>query len=675
MRDTSLVWSLLRAMFSYDYTLAECEVERSEDQNQQELSNSLARLSVKACSRLAGSPDSPSSCMELFSRLLTPHLARELVNDNADQLLKLLTSNVRTPTLIWNNTTRAQLTEILETNLANNSNATVPLSVRYASHTDELVVGGVFIRVYNEMPSHQIEDSKTFVLDLLSYLKSVGDPSVCDKSTVDDIVSVLTALHNVIVNNTGLELQCIGHFSVFPALLCLGEVTLRFLSTVSRAHDVIADMTLTPGLVTRLLMTLHDAPAPQTLELTLDALTPLVSHASTVKEMLARGGYLFLLDILCNCAQVSLRVRGAELLARLCNDKLSGPRVRLALDHFLPPTLTDSLREAPASSIGLFDSEQENPELLWNQNQRVQLQSNVRVMCTQLYENIRRDPLAPSTPLPSPPPVLNTRETVVGGVYLRLFAQNTGWNLRKPKLFLSALLDEALRVMGDTPLDNNLLDLVSKCLLGLLQAQPNLIDLVPSLGHIPRLCCQLSSSPLPVSKSIVATLHVLSLSESCVASMSQVDCIGPIKYVLTSHQSLLSLTAETLARIFAAKKDKIVKQAIDADLITVVLGLLGGGSGQGGSGPVKAHLVKALKSMAQSGLYGGFVSATLDKSSVWSAYKTQNHDLFIGSTTSNAYLTGVPATAGYLTQGANTPMPSSPPPLVPNTQQQPDLLS
>uniref|UniRef100_A0A8D8V5Y5 DnaJ homolog subfamily C member 13 n=1 Tax=Cacopsylla melanoneura TaxID=428564 RepID=A0A8D8V5Y5_9HEMI len=188
MRDTSLVWSLLRAMFSYDYTLAECEVERSEDQNQQELSNSLARLSVKACSRLAGSPDSPSSCMELFSRLLTPHLARELVNDNADQLLKLLTSNVRTPTLIWNNTTRAQLTEILETNLANNSNATVPLSVRYASHTDELVVGGVFIRVYNEMPSHQIEDSKTFVLDLLSYLKSVGDPSVCDKSTVDDIV-------------------------------------------------------------------------------------------------------------------------------------------------------------------------------------------------------------------------------------------------------------------------------------------------------------------------------------------------------------------------------------------------------------------------------------------------------------------------------------------------------
>jgi hypothetical protein len=48
---------------------------------------------------------------------------------------------------------------------------------------------------------------------------------------------------------------------------------------------------------------------------------------------------------------------------------------------------------------------------------------------------------------------MNTREIIVGGVYLRLFALNTGWNLRKPKHFLSGLLDEGLRVMGATPLD------------------------------------------------------------------------------------------------------------------------------------------------------------------------------------------------------------------------------
>ncbi|XP_026689186.1 dnaJ homolog subfamily C member 13-like [Diaphorina citri] len=35
MLDTSVVWSLLTFMFSYDYTLEECEVERDPDQNQQ----------------------------------------------------------------------------------------------------------------------------------------------------------------------------------------------------------------------------------------------------------------------------------------------------------------------------------------------------------------------------------------------------------------------------------------------------------------------------------------------------------------------------------------------------------------------------------------------------------------------------------------------------------------
>lgn len=33
--NTSAVWSLLKFMLNYDYTLEECEVERSEEQNEQ----------------------------------------------------------------------------------------------------------------------------------------------------------------------------------------------------------------------------------------------------------------------------------------------------------------------------------------------------------------------------------------------------------------------------------------------------------------------------------------------------------------------------------------------------------------------------------------------------------------------------------------------------------------
>ncbi len=40
-----------------------------------------------------------------------------------------------------------------------------------------------------------------------------------------------------------------------------------------------------------------------------------------------------------------------------------------------------------------------------------------------------------------------TNEVVVSGVYLRLFNQNPGWNVRRPKEFLSDLFESCLNVM------------------------------------------------------------------------------------------------------------------------------------------------------------------------------------------------------------------------------------
>lgn len=40
-----------------------------------------------------------------------------------------------------------------------------------------------------------------------------------------------------------------------------------------------------------------------------------------------------------------------------------------------------------------------------------------------------------------------TSEVIVAGVYLRLFNQNPGWNVRRPKEFLSELFESCLSVM------------------------------------------------------------------------------------------------------------------------------------------------------------------------------------------------------------------------------------
>lgn len=56
-----VLWHLLVYLFNYDYTLEESGVQASQDTNQQEVANNLAKLSLIALSRLAGYTPTPQS--------------------------------------------------------------------------------------------------------------------------------------------------------------------------------------------------------------------------------------------------------------------------------------------------------------------------------------------------------------------------------------------------------------------------------------------------------------------------------------------------------------------------------------------------------------------------------------------------------------------------------------
>lgn len=84
------LWQLLLFMFSYDFTLDEGGVERSEEANQQEISNRLAKAAVKACSRLGGygegdnlTPNNPVT-RGILERVLTPYLANQLGDEKSE---------------------------------------------------------------------------------------------------------------------------------------------------------------------------------------------------------------------------------------------------------------------------------------------------------------------------------------------------------------------------------------------------------------------------------------------------------------------------------------------------------------------------------------------------------------------------------------------------------------
>lgn len=82
------------------------------------------------------------------------------------QVLKILNSNCESPYLIWNNATRMELLEFLEDRkkcfCTENSYST--LDFRFSSHKKELVIGDIFIRLYNEQPAFELKVSIFFLL-------------------------------------------------------------------------------------------------------------------------------------------------------------------------------------------------------------------------------------------------------------------------------------------------------------------------------------------------------------------------------------------------------------------------------------------------------------------------------------------------------------------------------
>lgn len=112
--------------------------------------------------------------------LLTPFISNKLAAEPEHEVLKILTQNTRNPYLIWDNGTRTQLLDFLEHQRQNSSKEqyaditdiynTISKFV-YDATRDELKIGGVYIRIYNEMPTFPIQNPKMFVLDLLEYLK------------------------------------------------------------------------------------------------------------------------------------------------------------------------------------------------------------------------------------------------------------------------------------------------------------------------------------------------------------------------------------------------------------------------------------------------------------------------------------------------------------------------
>ncbi|XP_016348350.1 dnaJ homolog subfamily C member 13-like [Sinocyclocheilus anshuiensis] len=699
-----VLWHLLFTLFSYDYTLEESGVQASHDTNQQQVCNSLAKLSVGALGRLAGysgargPEDQPSggelppenpSIRKSLGAMLTPYISRRLSRNSPAEVLKLLNSNSETPYLIWNNGTRAELMEFLEEQQESNikrgeCDTSFGSEFLFSEHGKELIVGEIFVRVYNEQPAFPLEYPKAFASSLLDYVGSQAQylHTLLAMTQTNKVESqqhaqrlrwaemALEALRNVIKNNPGSETECIGHFKLLFSLLRVHgagrvqQLALEVVNTVTSNQDCvvnIAESLVLPNL----LVLLHSLPSSR--QLVLETLYALTSNTKIITEAMNRGALIYLLDLFCNSTHPQVRTQTAELFSKMTSDKLVGPKVRLTLMRFLPAVFMDAMRDNPEAAVHIFEGTHENPELIWNDSSRETVSTSVREMMLEHFKQQKDNPEV-SWKLAEDFSVAygaGQGELEVGGVFLRIFISQPGWVLRKPREFLVSLMDTLTALLEKNSPNGEALETVSTAAVCLFSSQTQLADQVPPLGHLPRVLTALNHKNNAVPKSAIRLIHVLSDNELCVRSMAALDTIGPLMTGMKLRADMAGLACEALNRMFQREQTELVAQALRVDLVPYLLKLLEGVGLETLENPsaTKAQIVKALKSMTRSLQFGEQVNEILSRSTVWSAFKDQKHDLFISDSQTAGYLTG-PGVAGYLTAGSgSTVMPSVPPPV------------
>ncbi|SYZ68038.1 hypothetical_protein [Leishmania braziliensis MHOM/BR/75/M2904] len=105
----------------------------------------------------------------------------ELQQDNEAEVLMLLNSNSETPYFLWNNSCRAELEELLQRNSKTFREAafgaadlpslsTSLAGFTYSLHASEVVVGGVFLRLFIAQPNYPIQSPVDFFTALLVFL-------------------------------------------------------------------------------------------------------------------------------------------------------------------------------------------------------------------------------------------------------------------------------------------------------------------------------------------------------------------------------------------------------------------------------------------------------------------------------------------------------------------------
>ncbi|XP_042499011.1 dnaJ homolog subfamily C GRV2-like isoform X2 [Macadamia integrifolia] len=418
-----VLWYLLPLLLQYDATAEEADVTEAHGVGGrvQIAKNMHAIRASQALSRLSGlcgdgtSTSYNKAAANALRALLTPKLASMLKDQLPKVLLSSLNTNLESPEIIWNSSTRAELLKFVDQQRANQGpDGSYDLKESHAFTYDtlskELHVGNVYLRIYNDQPDFEISEPEAFCVALLDFISglvhnrygkdssgwtksdnndlSIKKPSEHQNGTVDgadneqqsldDTVSDaevagkedmklfknlqigLTSLQNLLTSNPTLASIFSSKEQLVPLFECF-SLPVASESNISQLCLSVLSLLTTYAPCLEAMVADRESllllfqmlhSAPASREGALHVLYALASTAELAWAAAKRGGVVYILELLLPL-QVPLhqRAAAASLLGKLVGQPMHGPRVAITLARFFPDGLVSVIRDGPGEAV------------------------------------------------------------------------------------------------------------------------------------------------------------------------------------------------------------------------------------------------------------------------------------------------------------------------------------
>ncbi|XP_010533202.1 PREDICTED: dnaJ homolog subfamily C GRV2 [Tarenaya hassleriana] len=451
------LWYILPLLLQYDSTAEApdtvespgvgASVQIAKNMHAVRASHALSRLSG-LCADEGSIPYNADAANGLRA-MLTPKLASLLKEQVCKDLLSKLNTNLETPEIIWNSTTRSELLKFVdEQRTCQGPDGSYDLesahSFVYEALSKEVYVGNVYLRVYNDQPDSEITEPEAFCNALVGFISSLvhaefasnsedqdkmenNDSSHESSELQSDVASTsmnedlschesssngvkneeshpiknlrlgLTALQNILTKDPNLAAVFSSKDKLLPLFECFSvpiasrtdipQLCLNVLSRLTAYAPCLETMVSDGSSLLLLLQMLHSAPAFR--EGALHVLYALASTPELAWAAAKLGGVVYILELLLPLEKeipLQQRAAAASLLGKLVGQPMHGPRVAITLARFLPDGLVSIIRDGPGETVvHALDLTTETPELVWTPAMAASLSAQIATMASDLY--------------------------------------------------------------------------------------------------------------------------------------------------------------------------------------------------------------------------------------------------------------------------------------------------